>query len=176
MPNPISKVAAIILAVILTVIVPIYNQFWMIDRTVYNQVNVVTNRFQKEVRTRGYVNKEIYENFMRDLSNTGRIYDVEMLHRKTTYYPLSPTSPGYTADKPWTVEFFKYTDKDILGTVYNKAQPKDYKMQPGDDFTVSVRDKNQQGIRIFWKHIGGNKTDQPLIIASYGGMIENEAN
>ncbi|MBY6773689.1 hypothetical protein [Clostridium botulinum] len=176
MTNAISKVVAIILAVILTIIVPVYNVYWMIDRTVYNQVGVVTNRFQKEVRTRGYVSKDIYENFMKDLSNTKRSYDVKMLHRKVTYYPLSPTSPKYKPEKPWTIEIYKYNEKTILETIYNKNKPMDYKMNINDDFSVSVEDKSFSGARIFWNFMGKGSNQNSVIFSTYGGVIENEAN
>ncbi|WP_461613209.1 hypothetical protein [Clostridium sp. Marseille-QA1073] len=173
MINSISKVVSIIIAVILMVMIT-YNMFWIIDRMVYNQVNVINNRFQKEVRTRGYIDREMYDNFMRELTNTGRIYDVEMLHRNIKYYPLSEDLKEYTIEKPYSIEYFKHNENEILNEIYNKD--KRYLMRIGDDFTVTVRDQGTRGSRVLWNVIGGTKENNTLIFSTYGGMVENEIN
>lgn len=173
MVNSISKVFSIIVAVVLMVMIT-YNMFWVIDRMVYNQVNVINNRFQKEARTRGYIDKEMYDSFTRELTATGRMYDIEMLHRSIKYYPLSKSSKDYTEEKPYSIEYFKHNEYEILDQIYNKD--KRYLMRIGDDFTVTVRDKGTRGSRVLWNVVGGTKETNTLIFSTYGGMVENEIN
>lgn len=173
MINSISKVVSIIIAVILMVMIT-YNMFWIIDRMVYNQVNVINNRFQKEVRTRGYIDRGMYDSFIKELTNTGRIYDVEMLHRSIKYYPLSEDLKEYTVEKPYSIEYFKHNEYEILNEIYNKD--KRYLMRIGDDFTVTVRDQGTRGSKVLWNVIGGTKENNTLIFSTYGGMVENEVN
>lgn len=173
MINSISKVISIIIATILIIMI-VYNMFWIIDRMVYNQVNVINNRFQKEVRTRGYIDKEMYDNFTNELTATGRIYDIEMLHRDIKYYPLDEKSEDYSKEKPYSIEYFKHNEYEILDQIYNKN--KRYLMKIGDDFTVTVRDKGTRGSRVLWNVVGGTKENNTLIFSTYGGMVENEIN
>lgn len=172
MVNPLSKLFAFILFIFLAIIVPVYNQFWMADKMINNHVNVVTNRFQKETRNHGYVSKDNYETFTRELANTGRDYTIIMVHREIKYYPLSPTDPKYRPDKPYSVELLAFKEDVILDEIYQNH--KDYKMKYGDDFDVKVTEKNgfNKGSNIFLNFISGNTNSNSLIYANYGGMVE----
>lgn len=172
MINPLSKLFAFILFLFLAIIVPVYNQFWMADKMINNQVNVVTDRFQKQIRNHGYVSKENYETFTRELANTGRDYTITMVHRKVQYYPLAPTDPKYKPEKPYSVELLALNQDAILDEIYHKQM--DYKMNYGDDFDVKVNEKNgfNKGSNIFLNFISGNTNSRSLIYANYGGMVE----
>lgn len=172
MINPLSKIFAFILFLYLAIIVPVYNQFWMVDKLINNQVNVTTSKFQKVARNHGYVSKEDYEMFTRELANTRRDYTITMVHRKIQYYPLSPTDPKYKPEKPYSVESIAFAQDAILNDIY--INHKDYKMNYGDDFDVKVNEKNgfNKGSNIFLNFISGNTNSKSLIYANYGGMVE----
>jgi hypothetical protein len=173
--NSISDLFIIFAIVVLLCIVPAQRQYEMIDKLVYTQSNVITSKFQSDVSKQGYIDREMYENFIKRLADTGRSYDITFVHRQINYYPLKATDPGYTVEKPWTVLALEHPDREILKKIYDKAAPnnKIYKMNIGDDFKVTVQDKNLSSGSIFksWINRKGSKS---WVYASYGGAIQNE--
>lgn len=161
-----SEIIAIIVAFVLVVIVPNYNLSWATNNKLGDYVYNQTDDFQKAVRKKGYIEKKDYENYLINLSKTHKSFEVEMIHTKITYYPLTPTSPGYTADKPYSEEDFKYDNSKILGTLYSKTNPGDYVMNVGDNFKITVLEKDSPDVMP-----GGEK-----IWAVSGGAIGNEDN
>ncbi|MBU5228126.1 hypothetical protein KQI36_15955 [Clostridium senegalense] len=167
MPNILSKLASLIMAVLLIVIM-MYDRTNYVERYVSNQVNVSVNRFQKEARRKGYVDKELYDNLLKELNNTGRLYDVKILHRDIKYYPVANVD-----ENGYKVEMFRHNEKEILDRIYNKN--KIYLMRYGDDFQITVNEKGESANNILWSVLSGDKADYS-IFASFGGAVENEIN
>ena len=174
MDGILSKIVTIIMVVLLLFGTTLNNEYWLMERKIYSHVNTLTFQFAKTVRNKGYVNKTDYENFLKDLSKTGRYYDVKMLYTKILYYPLTPSSPGYTVQKPYSEENFKYGNSAIFAKLYNITNPQDYIMPVGDNFKITVADDGTLGTRIFNKFLNNNRQGGE-ILAVYGGAIGNES-
>ncbi|MBD8045847.1 hypothetical protein [Clostridium faecium] len=167
MPNILSKYASLFLAMLL-IVINIYDRTNYMERYISNQVNVIANRFQKEARTKGYVDKEMYDRLAKELSNTDRAYTIKILHRDIKYYPVDKSID----ENGYTVEYFKHNEREILETIYDKD--KRYLMRMGDDFQISVVEKGVSTNNILWGFLTGDTTQKTNIFASFGGAVENE--
>lgn len=167
MPNILSKFASLMIAVLLIVIM-MYDRTNYIERYISNQVNVSANRFQKEARRKGYVDKQSYDQLMKELNNTGRTYDIKLLHRDIKYYPVKRDID----ENGYTVEYFRHNEKEILEVIYNKD--KKYLMRMGDDFQITVVEKGTSANKVLWGALSGDRNQNINIFASFGGAVENE--
>ena len=171
MPNILSKLASLIMAVLLIVIM-MYDRTNYIERYVSNQVNVSANRFQKEARRKGYIDQKSYDQLLSELNNTGKLYDIKMLHRDIKYYPVDKSID----ENKYKIETFRHNEKEILNKIYNEK--KNYLMRYGDDFQITINEKGESANSILWKALSGDKADKGdnNIFASFGGAVENEIN
>lgn len=160
--NYISHIVGFLIAVLLMFIIPAFRMFWIVDHAILKHVNYETQLFVNTVRHKGYVSKELYENFVRNLAKTMNVYDIEMVHVRKAYVP------GNTGEV--VVYDDCYPTYYILNAIYNQNQ--DYKMKIGDEFVVSVVNKTKTGTMVFLDFLGGENI--PLIFTRYGGMITNE--
>jgi hypothetical protein len=175
MPNSLSKIFVFIVLVGLLVIVPTYKRYDEMDNVAYNQIQVVTSRFQKDVVSKGYIDISMYQDFVKQLGDTKKIYDIHLVHRKLSYYPLEVTDPRYNSQKPFIESYEVFTENSILPVISNKSNPNaPYKMKKQDDFTVTVQEKGLTNGSLFRAILNGNSDAHPWLYASYGGMVQNE--
>lgn len=138
-----------------------------IDRmTVKNSVN----QFQKNVRKKGYITKQLYMNLASDIGSTG-MYKIELTHSIPKVYPLKPTDPLYSADKPWIELDEKHYSNEIIPVILGKDS-KDYYMSYGDDFKVHVTKVGKTGLEYILSVLG-LKYYEPLDFP-LGGMVQND--
>jgi len=135
------------------------------------KVKEATNNFQDTVRKKGYISQKGYDDFVKILSGTGNVYDIQMKHIKYIIYPLTPSNSKYTVQKPWIELNDIYGQRYILNVIY-KQYPNDYKMNKGDDFLITVVNKNITGTMVFMSFIGGKAVN--TIWSQGGGMITSE--
>lgn len=166
MENSIDKMVAIVLVVILLAVAPMFQVFFNVDKTAQNQVSVLTNNFQKEVRNRGFIDKETFDIFNEKLVGTGRIYKVSMVHKRLAYYPLEN-------EKKFLEGNIAFKEDIILDVIYNKKQV--YKMNKGDEFTVLVEEMegSTKGSRMFFGYFQKDTKYLPKLFARFGGKVEN---
>lgn len=168
--NYVSKIFAFLVAVLLLFIVPAYRISWITDQAVHKQVNFHTCEFVNTVRHKGFVSKEIYEEFIRGLSETGNVYDIEMKHSKDVWDYVVVDAEKEEVE---TMNYFdEYPTGYILDGIYNKSENK-YFMSKGDCFSVTVINKSKTGAMIFMNLLGGG-ANPSIIFSKYGGMIINE--
>lgn len=162
MDDVFSGFIVVILLVMMFVTGPIYNTFQTTEKATDNYVNVVTSRFQKEVRNNGYVDYDTYLKFRNDLLTTKRVYDVEMICERKDVFPVSS---GYEN------HYVKNGTDQILKVIENK---KKYEMNYGDNFTVLVKEKELSKFKILNMFLYGSSYSSKYVFAKYGGMVQNE--
>ena len=167
-----SALFASIVAVILFTLVPAYRTYWIIDQQVYKYVNLETQELANNMRHKGYIDMEMYEGFVGDLSKTQNVYDISIIHTKKTYYPLLSTDPGYSANHMFTVVEQKYPLSAIVDQMNSDANHM-YKMSRGDNVYVEVVNRSKTGTMVFLQIVGGNG-ESSLVSSKAGGMITNE--
>lgn len=170
MREDISTFFSFILILIMLVIAPVFLLYQGMHNKIASEVDKVTFKFVQDTRNKGYISKYTYENFLNNLSNTRNTYKVEIIHEKHIWYPLKPTDPKYTADKPYIILDDVYCEDQILETIYNNS--KDYKMEVGDDISVTVTNNNETSFSVFNKLLGN--INEHGIYSNFGGAIKNE--
>lgn len=79
-----GRLIAIVIAVILVTFFPLQylaqNQKSVID----NHVQYETKKFADEIRLKGYISIDMYNNYLDKLAATNQLYDIEMVHSKDT--------------------------------------------------------------------------------------------
>lgn len=160
----VESVLATILIVFLIFVGPVYDTLQTNDKLVDTTVRNVVNKFEKETRKEGYINNDKYIDFLRELSKTGRVYEVNMIHTSKLIYPNSEVEGDYE------IHDIKYGTNIILETI--KDGDSKYCMRYGDDFKLIVKEKEVAPSRMFIGMMAKEKAN--LLIFTGGGMIENE--
>lgn len=87
MDNPMEIVIDIILTIIIIVLFPLLYLGLKQDTLTQTIVEIETNEFVQEVRSKGYIDKNMYEEYIKNLSATGILYDVSLEHNHNTLEP-----------------------------------------------------------------------------------------
>lgn len=180
MGNTISKVFAIILAVLVMFMMPTYQNYKKHEDLAYlNTYKVVTN-FTDSVRMKGYITPEMYKEFSLALHNgTNVLFDIEMEHQQKVYNPVytDPTNPNsFTGE--YRVDYESFSAAQINKVLFESNEPYDkrmYKLQQDDYFYVTVRNKTKfkstMMLDFLTANIAGN---DEVIYFPYGGLVLNE--
>lgn len=159
-----SGIFACILVLYLYIVGPIYSTFNTVDNYIDNHVRTAVNSFQKEVRKNGYVDLDTYNKFLNEVSKTKKLYSINLVHKNKLVYP--------TENNGFEIHFIENNNNQVLKTIYEN---KKYYMKYGDDFKVSITEKEEAKGRVLMKSLRGDTKKQYLTFSN-GGMIENEVN
>lgn len=179
MSETLSKVFALIIAVLLLYIFPVENLLTRQDDVTRVFVLNETAEFVDSVRNLGYITPVMYRQFSEILSTTGNSYAITMEHRHVSIDPIYTNPADITSFQHDYNSNYRtiYTD-EIMKTLFPAVNPPpvdtNYNLSKGDIFSVQV--------------VNGNKTiatrvqelllmtDLPVkrIIVNYGGMVRDE--
>ena len=85
--NPLKLVVDIILAIIIILLFPLFYIEQKQDVIIQTIVEMETEKLVQEVRRKGYINRNMYEDYLEILSVTGMLYDIELEHKHTSFEP-----------------------------------------------------------------------------------------
>lgn len=135
-------------------------QDYIIETTITNQ----TALFTDTVRNKGYVDYEMYNQFSKWLSQTGNVYDIEIIHYKKIY--------NYDADsKEYIMDYEYCSNETIVDKVLGDA--KIYYMELGDFVSVKVTNKSETVGEKIQRILVGTKASKGVNVI-YGGVIRDE--
>lgn len=77
-----GKIVEIMVTAVLLFLVPVYYLSLRQDAVCQSQVRTETAYFVDSVRNQGYLTKNMYELFLRNLDHTGQVYQVELSYYK----------------------------------------------------------------------------------------------
>ena len=103
MEDNLQRVFSILISVLILFILPLYITFEKIDDISYSLALKITSNFVDNVTAKGYVSKEMYNDFVTKLSVTGNVYDVKMEHLSRKYEHII-----YTYNDKGRAGFFDY--------------------------------------------------------------------
>jgi hypothetical protein len=187
-----SKVIAVLIAVVLLFGYPLYQQAQRQDELTELVVHGAVTEFVDAVRTKGYITPQMYNEFNRKLGATGNQYDVQMEHMHKRYNPLyaDPSNPNSTFDNTFDIYFNGHYTEEIMNALFptdekttgryptigiNYSGIKADPMSVGDFFTVKVKNINRTMATILRDFFtGGNTGSNTTLYIPYGGMIINE--
>lgn len=177
MKDNLSIVILMILFVLVMVMFPLYNYFERQDDMSYNLALKATTNFVDEVLSSGYIDQDMYNKFIDQLSATGNLYDVQLeAHR--SYKIKDPDSSrevyieksliDYNDDifAPISGQENSVSERQILNNIY--------KLDEGDEFYVKLKNSTTtMAGAIFNAIITTSSKDR--IVVNYGGVVKNNS-
>lgn len=181
MKDTISMIIATILLVTVLLLFPLYNFFERQDDMNYNIVLKATTNFVDEVIQNGYINQDLYDNYISRLTNTGYSYNIDLeVHRRVlTLDPNSSISdPKYIEQYEikynkdiFDMESGSTTFSGISATTQNLKNGSFF-LNEGDQLYVRVKNKNTTMAGAILNILTPNAPKEKINI-SYGGKIKN---
>ncbi len=113
--NSIEKIVDLFVAVIIIFLFPLLYFGQKQDSITQTLVSNQTEAFVNDIRSNGYLTKEMYDNYLEELSKTGLIYTIAAEHRQLVY------EPEYRFRTP--EEVAKDQDSAYTGTNYYTYHP-----------------------------------------------------
>lgn len=189
MKDNLSIIITMLIFVILIVIFPLYNYFERQDDMSYNLVLKATTNFVDEVINCGYIDQEMYDNYINNLANTGNSYDVQIEAHKRVYTrdPEMIANGVAIEDIPYIEQYEVDYNKDIfdentgktitndIGSVDKKVlQNGAYYLNVGDQIYVKLKNiSTTMAGAIFNLIVPTSSTER--VTVNYGGIIKNNA-
>ncbi len=87
MEDNLQRVFSILISILILFILPLYIAFEKMDDISYSLALKITSNFVDNVTAKGYLTKEMYNDYISRLSVTGNVYDVKMEHVAKKYEP-----------------------------------------------------------------------------------------
>lgn len=175
-------VAGAIVSALLLYMYPTLNSFENEDQITFNIAYKSVHNFVNTARNKGYITPTMYEDLQREISATGNIFDIEMLHQQKKVIPVFEDpldSTTFTGE--FQVHYDEYYTDQILSvlfpdTPYDKTDPRRfYYMSIGDHFQVIVSNRNYTKATVLRTRLLNAELDNPTrIYIPAGGMIHNE--
>ncbi len=181
MKDNLSIVITIIVLVMLMVIFPLYNYFERQDDMSYNLVLKSTTNFVDEVLNSGYIDQQMYDEFVNNIAATGNMYDIELEAQKR----VLTKNPDNTSKNEYIEQYIvDYNDQifENLNTNIAKSSTLDaktlksgtYFLNEGDQFYIKLKNSNKtMAGAIFETIVPTSKKDR--IVVNYGGIVKNNA-
>lgn len=194
MGDSLSKIVALILAVLLLFIYPTKNEFERLDETSRIFVLTETSKFVDSIRNLGYVTPSMYQEYVGKLAATNNRYEIRMEHRKKRYDPIyedptigvpaSPVAPVVPEDVypvSYAIGFRTYYNNTIMKIMFPEPPIPDdanrnYEFEKGDYFAVTVYNKNKTMATRLQEMFYNASFDAEKIYVRYGGMVKDENN
>lgn len=181
--NSLSKILALILAILLLYIFPLDNSALQQDDISYMVAYKATTTFADSVRDKGYITPKMYNDFFEELHSTGNTYEISLVHSHKTYDPnydnmTDPNNPQFLGG--FSLNYEESYNAQIMSVMFpdNTKKTDDlsrwYKLSKGDFFTVKVRNTNRTSAQVIRDFLTNNNTTNAKIVIPYGGMVYNE--
>jgi len=175
-----SKIFALILAVLLLYIFPIENMLTRQEDVTRVFVLNETTKFVDSVRNLGYITPLMYMQFTQKLSATGLTYDIEMEHMHSSVNPVYIDPVDITSfQHDYSFHYMvTYTDeiKETLFPEPPTTGENRYYLSKGDYFNVSVSNRTRTIAAKVQEMLIMADLPTKRIIINYGGMVRDENN
>lgn len=163
----ISKIVAMLLACVLLFVAPIFFLAQKAELAMQSFVMTKTAYLVEHIKSNGYLSPNMYEQYQKQLEQTGLLYEITMEHQKELYYPKEGAENG----EVYVRQFANVYEDDILHTLLEKKET--YRMNRGDFFFLKVKSKTPS----LAERIRNNlflATGTAAIQVQFGGVIRDE--
>lgn len=153
MEDRMQTVIAIFVAFIIFFVFPIYFTYEKKDDISYALVLRYTQDFVNNIKSKGYITKEEYDEYLSKLDLTENTYDINMLHtqvKSNPVVPILPTELAYSSIEQ------TYDNKYIVNVLDNQNI---YLMNEKDNFSIKVKNTNTTIATILYNTITINSID-----------------
>ena len=173
MGDSLITIIAIFLAAILMFIFPLMSVSERNDDIAQLSVQTATAEFVDNVRTKGKIELEAYNDFNKVLNATDNYYDVEIEIKRLDENP-SKKNAWTSSDKIGENLYYSEYTTQIIDELETKGE---VLLKQGDIISVEVKNKNKtiaQMLRSFFYSISGSDAYQ--ILASHSGVVMANGN
>lgn len=164
-----GQVFSIAAASILFFIFPVYLFSQQQDILLQSYVWEETAEFAEMVKNNGYISKNMYDRYLKNLQMTNQIYEIKMTHKHKIIQPVY-NDEGYFMDEVQTT-YENHYEKEILSVIYE--QKSDYLFRQEDYFSVTIKNKSHTLAEKMRSLLFG-RTSEHSILITYGGLIRDE--
>jgi hypothetical protein len=88
MNTPLKKFIDICLALLVFFLFPLIYFSLKQDAVMNTEVELASSSLLNEIKNRGYLSKEMYDNYQEELVGTGLLYTIDLKHERVVYNPL----------------------------------------------------------------------------------------
>lgn len=180
MSESLSKIFALILAVLLLYIFPVENMLTRQEDVTRVFVLNETTKFVDSVRNLGYITPLMYMQYTRNLSATGLAYDIEMEHLHASVNPVYIDPVDITSfQHDYSYNLMATYTEEILETLFPETPATEdtrYYLSKGDYFNVIVSNKNKTIATKVQELLIMADLPAKRVIINYGGMVRDENN
>lgn len=142
MDSPLEIVVDIVIAILLILIFPLIYIGQKQDALTQSIVEIKTDELIQEVRSKGYIDREMYENYIEEITSTGVLYDVSMEH---THQVLEPEYRFRTPEEVMEEQDRKFTGENVYTyrPVYSEIP---YVEDPIDNSGLTMNEETNESI------------------------------
>lgn len=157
---------------------PTYQSYQKEEDLVYQVAKQAVTDFVDNVRTKGYITPQMYEDFQMELGIGTTLFRTEMVHEQKVYTPIYTDTNTFTGQ--YTVDYDEYYWEQIQKFLFDETNviPKKdrmYKLQQGDFFSVHIENMTKTKSTMLFDFLtGGAGGNDDAISIPYGGMVLNE--
>lgn len=160
-----GRMLEILITVVLIFLIPI--QYFAIKQDMISQTYVTTQTsyLVDSVRNLGYLNKEMYETYLRKLQATNNVYEIKMTHYQFVYE---------AEEEDYSKHYYCTYENDILDQIYDENSKERYDFHQGDYLMLKVQNKNKTYGTFMVHQLMGVNLSLEQIQVVYGGVIRDE--
>ena len=162
--NSFGKIIEILILVILLFIMPMKNSVEKKDDIVQTTVTTYTAYFTDAIRSKGYIDRDMYEEFVRWLESSGYLYQVNLTHYKKIYY-TDESGQAFDMD-------YEYVSSEVIIEQLYEGDER-YDFLKGDFIGVKVTSKNETSGQLISRSLLGVDNNGGIYV-NYGGVIRDE--
>lgn len=176
MRDNLSIAILMILLVLVMIMFPLYNYFERQDDMSYNLALKATTNFVDEVLNSGYIDQDMYDRLITQLSNTGNLYDIQLeAHKKLLVEDLD--NKGTYIEKSiidYNDDIFNDFSENQTDVSKKELKNRVYKLNVGDGFYIKLKNSTTtMAGAIFNSIITTSSKDR--IVVNYGGIVKNNS-
>lgn len=182
MGNPLSKIVVFLVMIVAIIFVPVYQSYEKQDSLAYHQAFQSVTTFVDNVRHKGYITPQMYNDFQQSIEVGNYLFDIELIHQEKVYSPIyTDPANANTFTGEYDVIYDEYYNPQIMKVLYpdNNKRMDDptriYKMHQGDTFKVQISNKATTKSALVRSFLTLGKVDEESFLEiPYGGMVLNE--
>ena len=163
-----GRMAEILVTIVLLFFVPLTYVAVRNDFLSQTYVTTETTYFVNSIRNIGFINKQMYEEFVKKLAITGIPYEISMTHYKNKI----KEQPIVEGEEVMYLPFYEGVfHEDVLQDLLEKEI---YFFQKGDFFSVLIKKKGITWSDRIENFLTGRNQQQEEVQVIYGGAIRDE--
>lgn len=162
MEDSLIIIFSMILAVLLMFLFPIMDTWERQDDISYMAAYSTVVEFVDLTRNLGYIDSDMYYNFLQKLNATGNRYDISLEHRHRVYGEGINAYKNTYTNEIESILLEEDADEDVK-----------YTMDAGDYFYVSVKNTNKTQSTLLKEVLYASPQETFKIGVPYGGMVRN---